>query len=269
LQESHRWTRYVFRSLTFRYRPTCSSTQTGSVAMGVLIDPLAYNDIDGSIVTSWFANVKMLENSCDTAARLPMDMSYTYKGNTLWYVDSPNSNIDSNPGFSGSAAFNAYQRFQQQCMLIGGLDAQFSQATVFGYLDVDYIIDLYGPRPVSYYKYTSPLVERVFSFVEDELLPFLERMDSRDLQNFLKATLGKSKVHPLLDLCHPRNHLCSGVLPKNLRFLWKLQESNVAVDSSSSSSSTSSSGMNGTTSSSSSSSSSNVVGGAFGSFVKL
>lgn len=254
--EAMRHQRYVFRELTFRYRPTCASTQVGQMVIGLFTDPVAYHDISTGI-TSTFAQFKSLTSSADTSVRIPMDLKYQYRGNQLWFIDSPSSSISSNPGWGANTGYSAMSRFQHQGVLAGSFDQNVSVNTTVGYVDVEYVVDFYEPRPASAYTYylNSALAESLLKYVTEDLLVYMSQLPSRELQQFLELTKGKSRKHPLLLLAESDTHVHSGEIPLSFRFLLPLLENENRLDRGSGTGSNATGAAAG--------------GGAFGGFVKL
>jgi len=81
-QKAALYDRYVFRELTFEYTTATTTTQLGSICMGI------ENDIANLSATD-FSGLRMVNPSVTFPARIPQScLNYKYDGDQLYYVSS-------------------------------------------------------------------------------------------------------------------------------------------------------------------------------------
>jgi len=121
--------RYAFRRLKFTYVPSCPTTTPGSVFFGISRDA----DDVGTAMT--LNTISDFNPSVSTPVWSPCSLEYdNLNGKKLW--DTSTINV-AEPANDAQGALRGV-----------GSGTAASNALTFGYIRVDYIIDLYGPCPV-------------------------------------------------------------------------------------------------------------------------
>jgi len=135
-QKAVLYDRYVFRRITFEYTTTTTTTQLGSITMGI------ENDI-GRIAANDFSTLRMVVPSVTFPARIPQArLNFVYNGPELFYT------LEKAPSGAGSAA---QQRQQIQGVFsagwAGGNGPVLNVRNTVGFLMAYIDIEFYDPIP--------------------------------------------------------------------------------------------------------------------------
>lgn len=135
-QKAVLYDRYVFRSITFEYTTTTTTTQLGVITMGV------ENDI-GRIAANDFSTLRMVVPSVTFPARIPQArLNFVYNGPELFYT------LDKVPS---GPIYSAQQRQQIQGVFsagwAGGPGPVLNQRNTVGFLMAYVDIEFYDPIP--------------------------------------------------------------------------------------------------------------------------